>query len=54
MKQNTTKIVIRLPTEMRINFRTLCSALNRTQQDILINLITGFIQDNVDIIPKIK
>lgn len=54
MKPDTTQLVIRLPTEMRIDFRTLCSALNKTQQEILIYLISDFIEDHIDKIVKSK
>ncbi len=48
MKPDTTQLVVRLPTEMRIDFRTLCSALNKTQQEVIIYLISDFIEDNQD------
>ena len=52
MKPDTTQMLIRLPTEMRIDFRTLCSALNKTQQEVIIYLITDFIEDHADKILK--
>ena len=54
MKPDTTQLIIRLPTEMRIDFRTLCSALNKTQQEVIIYLISDFIKDHVDKIVKSK
>jgi len=54
MKRDTKQMIIRLPTDMRIDFRTLCSALNKTQQEVIIYLITDFIEDNVDKLYKAK
>jgi len=48
MKPDTTQMLIRLPTDIRIDFRTLCSALNKTQQEVIIYLITDFIEDHQD------